>query len=137
MNENGKPASIPDWMEEVRLLRGSVFYADGRRPHFKIAQGEHYDPDPIDLHAYHVLAYRDYQLVGCVRVLPLVSNAARCTTEVLLGTKVFSEMLLELGAQRTTTAEIGRPGNTASCRLRCCLKTIRIPNCNLLCRHRR
>ncbi len=107
-HENGEPALIPDWVEDVRSLRGSVLYADGRRSQFKIAEGRYYDPDPIDLHAYHVLAYHDHQLVGCIRIYPLASDAACCTTETILGKKAFTEMLLQLGAQRTTTVEIGR-----------------------------
>jgi predicted GNAT family N-acyltransferase len=106
--EKGEPGPIPDWVEDVRALRGSVLYSDGRRPQFKTADGRCYDPDPIDLHAYHVLAYSGHQLVGCVRVYPLVSDAACCATEAILGKKRFAEMLLELGAQRTTTVEIGR-----------------------------
>lgn len=106
--KNEAPASIPDWLEDLRSLRGSVLYAEGRRSQFKIAEGRCYDPDPIDLHAYHVLAYHDHQLVGCARVYPLASETACCTTEAILGKKAFAEMLLELGAQRTITVEIGR-----------------------------
>jgi predicted GNAT family N-acyltransferase len=106
--ENGELALMPDWLEDVRSLRGSVLYAGGRRPQFKIAEGRCYDPDPVDLHAYHVLAYREHLLVGCVRLYPLTSDTACCTTEAILGRQAFAELLLELGAQRSTTVEIGR-----------------------------
>src|SRR5215469_4838280 len=105
---NEEPGLIPDWVEAIRSLRGSVLYADGRRPQFKIADGRCYDFDPLDLHAYHVLAYQNHQLVGCVRIYPLAFHTGCCTTETLLGKQTFAQMLLELGAQQTTTVEVSR-----------------------------
>jgi len=29
------PSLLPDWLDDVRTLCGSVFFADGRRPHFR------------------------------------------------------------------------------------------------------
>jgi N-acyl-L-homoserine lactone synthetase len=66
------------------------------------------DADPIDLYAYHILAYDGSGLVGCVRVYPLVSNGLPCLTEKLLGRQTFSEMLCNLGAKRREIVEIGR-----------------------------
>jgi N-acyl-L-homoserine lactone synthetase len=100
--------SLPDWLKEVRSLRGSVLFDNGRRRHFRTEEGRLFDADPIDLYAYHILAYDAMRLVGCVRVYRLVSNGFSCVTEQILGEKTFSEMLHKLGARRTETVEIGR-----------------------------
>jgi len=100
--------SLPDWLKEVRSLRGSVLFDNGRRRHFRTEEGRFSDADPIDLYAYHILAYDAMRLVGCVRVYPLVSNGFSCVTEQILGEKTFSELLHKVGAQRTETVEIGR-----------------------------
>jgi hypothetical protein len=100
--------TLPDWLKEVRSLRGSVLFDNGRRRHFRTEEGHLFDADPIDLSAYHILAYDAMKLVGCVRVYRLVSNGFSCVTEQVLGEKRFSELLHKLGAQRTQTVEIGR-----------------------------
>src|SRR6478736_8341115 len=100
--------SLLDWLKEVRSLRGSVLFDNGRRRHFRTEEGRLFDADPIDLYAYHILAYDAMRLVGCVRVYRLVSNGFSCVTEQILGEKTFSEMLHKLGARRTETVEIGR-----------------------------
>lgn len=105
---NEKIGSIPDWLEAIRSLRGSVLYAGGRRPQFKTVDGQYYDSDPIDVHCYHMLAYQDHQLVGCVRVYPLVAHTPQCVTEKLLGREAFAQMLLELGGRQATTIEFSR-----------------------------
>jgi N-acyl-L-homoserine lactone synthetase len=99
---------LPDWLKEVRSLRGSVLFDNGRRPHFRTGDGCFCDADPIDLYAYHILVHDGMRLVGCVRVYPLVLNGLPCVTEKILGQKTFSEMLHKLGAKRTETVEIGR-----------------------------
>lgn len=104
---NGNSSRLPHWLEDVRSLRGFVLYADGRRSQFKTAEGRYYDPDPIDIHAYHVLGYRDQQLVACIRVYPLKSDTTYCSTEVIFG-EAFTGVLFDLKVQRTRTAEIGR-----------------------------
>src|SRR6201987_4865196 len=63
--------TVPTWLEESRSLRGAVIFNDGRRPSFRDADGKYYDPDPIDLSSWHVLAYHGPLLAGCVRVYPL------------------------------------------------------------------
>ena len=100
--------SLPDWLKEVRSLRGSVLFDNGRRRNFRTEEGRLFDADPIDLYAYHILAYDAMRLVGCVRVYPLISSGFPCVTEQILGEKTFSELLYRLGAQRTETVEIGR-----------------------------
>jgi hypothetical protein len=76
--------SLPDWLKEVRSLRGSVLFDNGRRRHFRTEEGRLFDADPIDRYSYHILAYDAMRLVGCVRVYRLVSNGPACVTEKIL-----------------------------------------------------
>jgi len=100
--------SWPEWVDEVRSLRGAAFYDNGRRPRFKAENGCFEDSDPIDLYAFHVLAYSGDKLVGCVRVYPLTGSGPPCLTESLIGAEQFSDMLRTLGKHRDNTIEIGR-----------------------------
>ena len=102
----GRP--LPDWLKEVRALRGFVLFDNGRRRHFETEGGHFLDADPIDPFAYHILAYDRTILAGCVRVYRLVSDGPACVTEKLLGEKAFLEMLRRLKVQRTETIEVGR-----------------------------
>jgi hypothetical protein len=105
---SGAGESSPEWLDEVRSLRGAALYDNGRRPKFKTEDGCYADSDPIDLDAWHVLAYAGDNLAGCVRVYPLAGNRPPCLTETLLGEKQFRETLLKLGSDRNNAIEIGR-----------------------------
>ena len=107
VEERGDSGGLPDWLDEVRTLRASVFFAGGRRPHFR-TDGCFSDPDPVDLYAHHILAYDGPRLVGCIRVYRLIANGPACVTERILGKESFSEVLHQQGAQRSDTIEIGR-----------------------------
>jgi hypothetical protein len=72
------------------------------------SEGHYADSDPIDLHAWHILAYAGEALVGCVRVYPLAGGGPPCLTETLLGAERFSQMLRKMGKHRYDTIEIGR-----------------------------
>jgi hypothetical protein len=98
----------PDWLDDVRSLRGAAFFDDGRRPQFKSDDGRFVDSDPIDFYAWHLLAYAGVTLVGCVRVYPMIGGGPPCLTELLVGAEQFSKMLLRLGKRRDSTIEIGR-----------------------------
>ena len=100
--------SWPKWIDEVRSLRGAVLFNEGRRPQFKSDDGCFVDSDPIDLHAWHVLAYAGERLVGCVRVYRLSGECPPCLTEMLLGEEQFSRMLHRMEKRRENTIEIGR-----------------------------
>ena len=71
---SGAGESSPEWLDEVRSLRGAALFDNGRRPKFKTDDGCYTDSDPIDPYAWHVLAYAGDSLVGCVRVYPLAGN---------------------------------------------------------------
>ena len=107
-SDPASPKSIPTWLEEARSLRGAVLFDDGRRPYFRGANGRYQDPDPIDLHSWHVLAYHGSSLAGCVRVYPLNESDSSCLTESLLGAQQFTEMLGSLRKERKHVIEIGR-----------------------------
>jgi hypothetical protein len=98
----------PKWIDEVRSLRGAALFDNGRRPHFRTDDGCYADSDPIDPHAWHVLAYAGESLVGCVRVYALAGGGPRCLTETLLGDEQFSRMLCRIGRDRDNVIEIGR-----------------------------
>jgi N-acyl-L-homoserine lactone synthetase len=104
---NWKGRSLPNWLDDVRTLRGSVFFEGGRRPNFRTSSGFS-DADPVDLHAYHIVAYDGPRVVGCVRVYRLAANGPTCVTEGILGKGSFSELLYQKGVQRSDTVEIGR-----------------------------
>jgi hypothetical protein len=105
---SGTGESSPQWLDEVRSLRGAALFDNGRRPKFKTDDGCYADSDPIDFYAWHVLAYAGDSLAGCVRVYPLAGNGVPCLTETLLGEKQFLETLRTLGSHRNNTIEIGR-----------------------------
>jgi Acetyltransferase (GNAT) domain len=105
---SGVGESSPEWLEEVRSLRGAALFENGRRPKFKTGDGCYADSDPIDLYAWHVLAYAGDSLAGCVRVYPLAGNRPLCLTETLLGEQQFRETLRKLGSHRNNLTEIGR-----------------------------
>jgi hypothetical protein len=105
---SGAEESSPEWLDEVRSLRGAALFDNGRRPKFKTGDGCYKDSDPIDPYAWHVLAYFGDSLVGCVRVYPLAGNRLPCLTETLLGEKQFLETLHSLGRHRNNAIEIGR-----------------------------
>ena len=91
---SGAGESWPEWVDEVRSLRGAAFFDNGRRPRFKTDDGCYADADPIDVYAWHVLAYAGDSLVGCVRVYPLacgrapVSNGKAARRGAVLGNAV-------------------------------------------------
>src|SRR6202035_2097029 len=45
---SGTRESWPKWIDEVRSLRGTALFDNGRRPHFRTDDGRYADPDPID-----------------------------------------------------------------------------------------
>jgi hypothetical protein len=105
-NENDR--SSLDWLAEVRALRGRVLFDGGKRPAFRTPDGAFLDPDPVDFHAFHILAYDGARLVGCVRLYHLDRDGPASVTEQIFGEKSFSQMLQTLGAQRFEIVEIGR-----------------------------
>jgi len=107
-SSSGSPESIPTWLEEARSMRGAVLFNEGRRPRFRGVNGRYSDPDPIDLHSWHVLGYHGSSLAGCVRVYPLSESDSACLTESILGKEQFTKMLGSLEKKREHVIEIGR-----------------------------
>jgi Acetyltransferase (GNAT) domain len=104
----GNDCSSLDWLAEVRVLRGRVLFDSGIRPAFRTPGGAFLDPDPIDVHAFHILTYDGAKLVGCVRLYHLDPDGPACITEEIIGEETFSQMLQTLDAQRSEIVEIGR-----------------------------
>ena len=102
-----QPATVPSWLEALWAFRGGVLYDQGRRPQFRTADGRLVDSDPLDVCAYHVLAYRDNTMVGCARLIPLAPEVTSLT-ETLLGERRFAQMLRDLDVGRAAAIEGGR-----------------------------
>src|SRR5687768_4251383 len=100
-------ASLPSRLDEISELRGRVLYDNGRRPDFRLPSGHFADPDPLDPHAYHIIARNDGNPVGCVRNVP-VTEGVTCITERLLGERRFAEMLSAFGVKREAAVECSR-----------------------------
>jgi hypothetical protein len=100
--------AVPNWLNQLRSFRASVLFDNGRRPHFRAADGRFADADPLDLHAEHILAYDGEKLVGCVRVYRPRASGPRCVTERILGARSFAELLDRLGVAPGGNVEIGR-----------------------------
>jgi hypothetical protein len=98
---------VPSWLNEIWALRGYVLYNHGERPQFKVAENLYTDPDPADFGAYHLLAYSNRKLVGCVRLLQL-GKGFTGVTESFLGKGALEQLLLNLGTERAKTIEGGR-----------------------------
>ena len=92
----------PGWMDEISELRGRILHEGGRRPQFRRSDGQFADRDPLDPHAFHIAARSHGQLVGCVRLFPLIDGPT-CLTERLVGAERF-EAICRLSDQRRDEA---------------------------------
>lgn len=96
----------PPWLEELRQFRARVLYDGGRRPAFRTTAGRFTDPDPTDVHSFHILATGTEGPVGCMRVSSL-AGAAPGFCERLLGRQQLDAALRRVGARPEETAECG------------------------------
>lgn len=97
----------PAWLVELCEMRGRVLYAGGRRPTFRLANGQFADPDPLDVYAYHLVAYAATESVGCIRLVPL-ADTPECFSEEIVGHQLFAQALVTLQVTRPQAAECGR-----------------------------
>jgi hypothetical protein len=103
-----KPAAASQrCLDEISELRGRVLYENGRRPGFRLPTGRFADPDPLDHHAYHLVARDGGKGIGCIRNVPLTKGVT-CMTERLLGQTRFAEIFATLGVERRDAVECGR-----------------------------
>jgi GNAT superfamily N-acetyltransferase len=98
----GSPGEAP-WLSQLRSVRARVLYDGGRRPGFRAVDGRHWDPDPVDLHAYHIIARRGDELLGAI---PL-TRGPRGPLARLLGAERLEHVIAELGAGRSQAVEAG------------------------------
>ncbi|MBS0358929.1 MAG: GNAT family N-acetyltransferase [Proteobacteria bacterium] len=95
-------------IEELRKLRGKIFYEDGLKPHFKVADNKYYDDDKFDFSCYHILARSsDFKIVGAIRVLPMAKQIG-CVTSELIGIENFNRVIMENFSCCNDLAEISR-----------------------------
>lgn len=83
-----------DWLEQFCELRAKVLYNEGSRPYFKQPDGSFDDQDEFETSCYHLLAYRNAQLVGGIRLLPLESPY-RCISSKIVGEEHFVKIIVE------------------------------------------
>jgi len=101
-------------IEAVRAFRAEIYYADGRRPSFRAADGRFADPDDADLRSYHIVCRdRDGVLLGVLRAAPAESLSSS-PAEAHLGSGRTAELLAELGIDRSGLLEGGRLAVTAT-----------------------
>jgi hypothetical protein len=96
--------ATPDWLAEVRALRGKALFDRGRRPAFQTQEGVFLDPDPIDFYAFHILTCDGEKLVGCVRVYHFDGSGPACIVEKILGGTKYRQLF----GQASEIVEIGR-----------------------------
>jgi N-acyl-L-homoserine lactone synthetase len=94
-------------LNDISELRGRVLYDNGRRPAFRLKTGRFSDSDPLDPHAFHIIARNNSNSVGCVRNVPL-TDGITCLTERLLGQTRFAKMLATFGVKRKQVVESSR-----------------------------
>jgi Acetyltransferase (GNAT) domain len=107
--------SSHNWLTELREMRGAVLYNNGRRPHFRKGNGSFDDPDPIDLQAYHILAYSRGRLAGCARVA-LLTDIQSGPIASVIGAQRFDRILWDLATTRERACEASRWIVTPDCR---------------------
>lgn len=116
--DNAAPedGDTPQWLDDVRAMRGRVLYAGGRRAQFlDEAKGRCYDAQAHDLEAWHILARLNGMLVGCVRCAPL--GTPHSPLAKLLGDSRIGEVVANLGATPDRCAEVSRWTVDAECGL--------------------
>ena len=105
--KQGFDQALPDWLSELREMRGRVCYEEGHRPFFLLSDGKFCDSDLADLSAYHIITRLEGRVVGCARILPL-TNGQQSTLLSTIGKDRFEEILSRIGTTRTRSCEASR-----------------------------
>lgn len=96
------------WIDDVSKLRGEIFYENGKRPAFRLKNGEFYDRDEFETNSHHILAYHGEKLIGAVRLLPIIPPDYVGITSKVVGKEAFMGILQELFKEKTRLLEINR-----------------------------
>lgn len=107
---------VPDWLVELRRMRGAVLYNRGGRPSFRLSDGSFDDPDPADLEAYHIVAHQFGRPIGCARVMPL-TDGRPCAISSTVGEELFDAILSQARTTRARTCEASRWIVLPDCRI--------------------
>lgn len=97
----------PDWLIELRRMRGRVLYDAGLRPWFRASGDSFDDPDPADLFAYHILARAEQSIVACARIVPSKSIHSGFIASAL-GLQEFWTVVDMVRANRAQVCEASR-----------------------------
>jgi hypothetical protein len=106
---------LPDWLAELRQMRGRVLYDQGRRPCFQMSDGKFDDPDPTDLLAHHVVAQSEGRPVGCARIVPSKHIRSGFVAGTI-GGQGFEAILEQLGTNPEQVCEASRWAVVRECR---------------------
>jgi predicted GNAT family N-acyltransferase len=94
-------------IDQISHFRGQVIYENGLRPSFRLADGSYHDNCPFDQSSYHILAYSDNQLVGCLRLYLLaLDRIGYC--EKFIGRDKIDKIIYNLGVSYHEVAEVSR-----------------------------
>ena len=96
------------WIKKLSHLRGEQFYEQGKRPLFRLANGEFYDQDEFDSVSLHVLAYDNEKLIGSIRLLPVKPPCYHCISSNIVGEENFIPIIQSLFKNKNRLLEINR-----------------------------
>ena len=94
-------------IDRVVRFRGEVIYENGLRPSFCLTDGSYADYCVFDRSSYHVLAYFNDRLVGCVR-LYLLSSGKSSYCEYFIGRQKIAKISNDLGVSYHELSEVSR-----------------------------
>ena len=97
----------PDWLVELRHMRGRVLYDEQLRPSFRRPDGSFDDPDPADLSAYHIIARAGRCIVGCARIVSS-ENIQSGFIASTLGMQQLQKIFDIVGTHRQEVCEASR-----------------------------
>jgi hypothetical protein len=106
---------LPNWLAELREMRGRVLYDQGRRPCFRMSDGKFDDPDPADLLAHHIVAQSGGHPVGCARIVPSKHLRSGFVSGTI-GGQLFEAILEQLGTNPEQVCEASRWAVVPECR---------------------
>lgn len=106
----GSVANIapPDWLLWIRSLRSQILYDGGTRPLFGPGGERYGDPDPADLHTYHLALFEDEMPIGAARLALADCNSRHSLVDPTFGKENVGRSLSRAGFGREDCAEASR-----------------------------
>ncbi|MCB0369130.1 MAG: GNAT family N-acetyltransferase [Bdellovibrionales bacterium] len=92
-------------LQQLCLFRSFVLYDSGFRQNFSLEGDKYGDIEFIDFDSYHIIACKDDEIIGTIRVTP---PKLKGVTYSILGRNEFQEMLANMGTTHERIIEINR-----------------------------